>query len=135
MTGVRDVKGIRFVCTDKGSHRLILLGVTGYLGNLNTRERDPRAKWRPQYDDSGEWALNAPPRGEAGKRTMDGRSVLSAYVRLADDPSVPILDRGYELLCPKCGRNPQIGRARFEAALVALKAAGITEVDISVLPF
>lgn len=42
---------------------------------------------------------------------------------------------GYQLLCPKCSRNPQISGTRFEGALERLRAAGITEVDISRLPF
>lgn len=127
---------VKFVCTDKGSHRSIELGQAGsYAKNLSSRRRNKSAKWRPQYDQNGEWALNAPPRGEHGKRRLDGRAVLMPYVGLSRDKSIPILDRGYELLCPKCGRNPQISRARFEEAMTALTAAGIAEVDISSLPF
>jgi hypothetical protein len=38
-------------------------------------------------------------------------------------------------LCPRCGRAPQVRLDRWPGVAAGLEAAGITEVDISKLPF
>lgn len=132
---------ITFYCTDRGSHRRIELGHTTY-GNVVWSRHSRKARPRPQYDDQGKFIGNHVP-GESGKRTLNGRTVLAPYAmvlrpilatqreiaerRLFDYDS----PTGYQFLCPTCGRNPQISGKRFEAALKGLRAAGITEVDIS----
>lgn len=140
-------KGIRFYCTNKEQHRDVTLGVastiTGILHNREARNAPERPFWGPD----GEWLGGIRP-GELGKRIKDGRAVLSPYARLLrDDPGTRYEDNndgtwtlhadgaGYALLCPKCGRNPQISGARWKAAIDGLKAAGFSEVDISSLPF
>lgn len=130
------MKPVKFVCTDKGTHRQVELGNVGSAGNLRAREASNAAK-RPHWGEDGEWLGGYKP-GETGTRIRDGRPVMSPYVRVLRP--LELTEDGwkegsYELLCPKCGRNPQINGARLKSAMAALNEAGIAEVDISSLPF
>jgi hypothetical protein len=42
---------------------------------------------------------------------------------------------GGRVRCPRCGRNPHLTPERWTAAMRGLRDTGITEVDISDLPF
>jgi hypothetical protein len=105
-------RGITFFCEDKGQHR--------------------RVDCRNGFDDKDVWRT----RGRVGRKRDCGENVLQRTDRLRGertpegwlDQSKPV---GRELLCPTCGRNPQLSQEKLNL----LQAAGITEVDISRLPF
>jgi hypothetical protein len=49
-----------------------------------------------------------------------------------------VMVRGYphdDLYCRTCHRNPRTTPARWQAAMVRIRDAGINEIDISYLPF
>lgn len=107
------VKGdIKFFCEDKGQHR--------------------RVDLRDGFGDKDVWRT----RGRVGRKRDHGESILQMTDTLRGertpggwlDPAKPV---GRELLCPTCGRNPQLS----EEKLNLLKNAGYAEVDISLLPF
>lgn len=132
---------IEFFCTDKGRDRRVVLGkASAFTGNVMGRDMYLRdAPDRPFWGPDGEWLGGVRP-GEFGKRIKDGKLVLSPYVKAhfahtADGDLDLTKEPLWEFLCPKCGRNPQINGDLFRDAMAGLIAAGITEVDISRLPF
>lgn len=130
---------IAFVCTDKSTHRRVVLGNgSAVTGNVMGRDMYPRnAPDRSPRTADGEWRGWARP-GENGKRTSHGKAVLSPYVKhhfIPDGQFNITRPPTVEFLCPKCGRNPLIGGDKMDAAIARLRDAGIAEVDISRLPF
>ncbi len=105
---------IQFFCTDKGQHRRVEIGNTKTTWVVfNERENASRARRR-----------------DHGRTVVEhARSFVWTTV------GAPGINNRVGLLCPKCGRNPQRRQAEWEAAIVALKAIGTTEVDISALHF
>lgn len=111
---------IRFFCEDKGQHRRI------WLDDLFSRERGHRSKKKRKNQD----------RGVSGLKTDHGRAVLQLHrkfhgERTKDGWLDPTKQVGLELLCPRCGRNPQLSPEKIGL----LESAGLAVVDISLLPF
>lgn len=104
---------IEFFCEDKGRHRRIWLRTP--FGGRNAKSPDTGSKARKL--DHGIVTLRYQSR-ITGVRTPHGWL----------DQTKPT---GRELLCPRCGRNPQLSAEKLDL----LKAAGLAEVDISLLPF
>lgn len=100
---------VKFVCTNRARHRPIELRKSKSLGAF--------------WSEDGDWLGGFSP-GELGRQTVNGRTMMSPLMELRQDG-------GVELLCPKCGRNPQLSLEKLNV----LRTAGITEVDISRLPF
>lgn len=103
------MKDIKFFCDDKGQHTVVRLREWG-------GHRDPAVD---------------PFRGRSGRRRKGGRIEAQVHLQPLRPGDFRKASEGLELLCPTCGRNPQISEANLEK----LRAAGIAEVDISRLPF
>lgn len=108
-------KDIEFYCTNKGQHDLFRL--RSAFGGRGQKYKDSNRGNRALKRDRANGVLHLQVRIR-GERMPEGWL----------DPSKP---GGLELNCPKCGRNPQLS----EEKLNLLRGAGITELDISRLPF
>lgn len=72
-------------------------------------------------------------RGAFAAKRDHGREILDTYV--SNWRNHPQRGSLMEFLCPKCRRNPKRTLEQFTQDMERLRAARITEVDISVLPF
>lgn len=105
---------VTFICTDQGQHKPLELGHSWIGAIVHSHHRTRNAPVRSPW-------------GHAVK--MDhGQRKLVQYVTTWGDPMRP---DGTEFCCPKCARNPQKRQDWMESFMAGIRAAGITEVDIS----
>ncbi len=119
---------ISFICTDRGQHRSVELGYS--LGGAVVHSRGTAGRntsinspWSPD----GDWIGFRDPGRYAAKKAHGGYRLVQ-FVTTWGDPMRPV---GTEFCCPKCPRNPQKSREWMETFMAGIRAAGITEVDIS----
>lgn len=114
---------IEVVCTGRGAHRAVRLGAVQDDGVISGRTH---RQIRNGYDELGEHIFGASS-GTLAESRRHGREALK--------PMVSETRNGYDLTCPKCGRNTQIRFDRWAQAWPQLVELRTCELDISRLPF
>lgn len=115
---------MRIVCTGRGEHRAVRLGSVRDDGTIISRGPGDR-QIHSGHDDLGTHIFGALSGTLAASR-RHGRKALK--------PMVSETRNGYDLTCPKCGRNEQIRLDRWERILPQLVEVRTCELDISRLP-
>lgn len=125
---------VRFICRDRGQHREVELGYSlGWEPSVQYRVSSNLRVYDDPVNERGEWVAGRVTRGTFAFRADHGRILSQTYVlNWRGHPQHGDL---VEFLCPKCGRNPKRKLDLFTQDMERLRAAEITEVDISLLPF
>jgi hypothetical protein len=118
---------VDFICTNRGQHRPVPLGDSwggAVIHNRRARNSPTRSPW----GDDGSWVGFRDPGQRAVKKDHGQRKLVQYVTTWGPDLMRP---EGTEFRCPKCPRNPQKSQEWMETFMAGIRAAGITEVDIS----
>lgn len=119
---------VTFICTDQGQHKPLELGHSWIGAVVSSRSTAGRnAPVKSPWGADGEW-VGFRDRGRHAVKMDHGQRKLVQYVTTWGNPMRP---QGIEFCCPKCARNPQKRQDWMESFMAGIRAAGITEVDIS----
>ena len=126
----REVR-IKVVCTDRGRHRprvftTATLVDAGDGWDVVLYEAPGKTPWR--MIGSGRKH-----RGSHSAYRGIGAGCFGQWHKPEESPDSR--DGLFEFVCPRCGRHTEIRYDRMEQAWPALAEAGITQLDISRLPF
>ncbi len=145
-------------CTDRGQHESARIGslVEWYDGTIQDRRlsgrkgrealrrhhgftvTDKRIKMRPpniaEVKEQIRKDLAADAEARASEDLIDHLATSNPWARAAAMERL-LPDRTLEIVCPACGRNPQVSAALLRRIWPELVAANLGRVDISALPF